>query len=102
MAYPPVWMVSPGEGLLTSIVIVAALGATPVVVIAGVVVVVVVGGAVVVTVVGLVAAGVLVTPPVLPLIHVSLAVAPTSPTLVGSSPIATGTEITLCAPLTLE
>src|SRR5438046_2338649 len=92
-------MVSPDEGLLTVSVIVDALGAT--------IVVVVVAGVVVAGVVGLVvvvdgAIGVVVVLLTLPGIHVSLAVAPCSPALDGSSPIATGTEMTLSAPLMLE
>src|SRR5438067_348280 len=95
-------MVSPGDGLLTVTVMVAAPGAAVVVVVAGVVVVVVAGvvGLVVDGVIGV--AGVVVVLLALPGVHVSVAVAPNSPSLAGSSPIATGTEMTLSAPLTLE
>jgi hypothetical protein len=100
-------MVSPGDGLLTLTEIVVALGATAVVVVVLVVVVVVVAG-VVAGVVGLVvvdgvigvsAAGVLLAPPGM---HEVVALVPSSPTLDGSSPTATGTEMTLWAPVRLE
>src|SRR6266851_8758619 len=97
-------MVSPGDGLLTSIMIVVGLGATAVVVVvvvvAGVVGLVVVDG--VIGSVGVVVVLVLVLVLVLPVMQVSVAVVPTLPAFVGSSPMATGTSMTLWTPLTLE
>src|SRR4030088_2515318 len=95
-------MVSPVEGLLTCSVIDAAVG---VVIIAGVVELVVVGaaGLVVGGLTGVVVViGVVVVAPVLPGVQVSVAVTPTSPALTGSSLMATGTEMTISAPLTFE
>src|SRR6266446_5232707 len=98
-------MVSPGDGLLTSTVIVDELGATVVVlvvVVAAGVVVVVTGVVGVVGAIGVVGVVLMLVALAVPSMHVSLAVAPCSPALIGSSPIATGTEMTLSAPLTLE
>src|SRR5258708_39016480 len=95
-------MVSPGDGLLTSTVIVDELGATAVVVVVAGAVVVVTGVVGVVGAIGVVGVVLMLVALAVPSMHVSLAVAPCSPALIGSSPIATGTEMTLSAPLTLE
>src|SRR5258708_30238880 len=97
-------MVSRGDGLLRSTVMVDEVGATVVVVVVVVagVVVIVTGVIGVVGAIGVVGVVLMLVALAVPSMHVSLAVAPCSPALIGSSPIATGTEMTLSAPLTLE